>query len=230
MSLMNACKNNMRILLYFIVFGFIVGMFAGLGSYVMSEKHNTVAIVNGEKIKRSKFDSLFSTILRNKEESESEEKITKETIEQLREKTIQTLMQETLMLQEALKTGDKISENEIRQHILKYPIFQKNEKFDPATYYKNLKYIVRKTPEQFEKMINDKILIEKAKYLIANSVKVSTNEIKFEYEVLSQHIPEEITINELAQKYITNKRNLLLNEWFKNKAEQAKIKNLLNAK
>lgn len=209
MSIMNTFRNNMKLFLYFIILGFLISMFAGVGTYLMSQKQNTAAIVNNEKIKTEDFNRILNNLIA----SDTSDK-TPQKIQELKQQTIQILMQETLMLQETSKIGDFVAENEVRQQIAQYPLFQQNGQFSKEEYQKNLHYLIKQTPEQFEKYIQKKLIIEKGKYLIASSIKTTPNELKIETETIAADINE----------YTKNKQSLLLNEWFRNKAALAETK------
>ncbi|MCP3659179.1 MAG: hypothetical protein GY830_02210 [Bacteroidetes bacterium] len=204
----------MKFFLFLIIFGFLISMFAGFGTYIMSQKRNTAAIVNGEKIKVTEFIRIFNILLSN----DPSEK-TQEQIKTLKQQALQSLMQEKLMLQETSKIGDFVSNTEIRQQISKHPIFQQNGQFSKNLYYKNLKYAIKQTPEKFERETKNKILIEKGKYFIATAIKTTPTEIKLQSDTIGN-----------AKKYKAQKSYVLLNQWFKNQAAVADTKITYEAK
>lgn len=226
MSVMKTLRDNIKIVFIIVIVGFLVSIFAGLGSYFFVANKNLAVIINGEKVDREEFDIYYNNLLYQKQEeikTDSEKTVNTNDIKQ---DALRAIFQDKIFLQEAKKTGEVVSDNEIKNLLMQYPIFQTDGKFDPREYYKNLRYTIRKTPEQFEKLTGLNIKIDKIKFLIMNSTKVSKNELSFEYDTIHIAMPE-IEQENFDKKYFDNKRMLLLNDWFKNIAGQSKTEVLL---
>jgi peptidyl-prolyl cis-trans isomerase D len=226
MSLMKNLRDNLKIIFVIIIIGFLVSIFAGLGSYFFVTNKNTAVIVNGERVDKSEYENYFNNMLAQKQDELKKDPTKTVDPKELKQEALRAIFQDKVLLQEAAKIGETVSDSEVKRLILQYPLFQKDGKFDLATYYKNLNYVVGKTPEQFEKSMGSNIKMDKVKFLIMNSTKVSKNELSMGYEPY-QNSPSTLNQDDFSKQYLANKKMILLNDWFKNIAGKSKTEVLL---
>lgn len=95
----------------------------------------------------------------------------------LKKKAIDEIIQKRLLIQEAEEIGLGVTEEELRNYIMNYPGFQKDGKFDRDLYLRILK-INRLTPEGFESIERENLIVEKMKRLLWDSTVVTEEEVK----------------------------------------------------
>lgn len=100
----------------------------------------------------------------------------------VKEGVFQELVNRKLMTQSAVREGVIVSDEEIRFRIMEYPVFQKEGRFDAASYRMTLE-ANRLTPALFEKMIREEILLQSWSKYFRSRVKVSDQEVKSEFLV-----------------------------------------------
>ncbi len=216
-------RNNMKLMLIFLLIGFAASMFAGIGAYILADRKNIVAIVNKDKIRMDELSYYFNNLMYQKRTENPNETL---DADKIKKQAISQLIQEKIFLQEAKKVGEKVSEAEIQNMLMQYPIFQQNGQFDLQTYYNALRYTIRKSPTEFEKNVENNIMTEKIKLLIYSITKTSDRELSLEFETLSfalGYVPK----SEFDQKFESGKKMLGLNDWFRNAAEKSKTEILL---
>lgn len=99
----------------------------------------------------------------------------------LKQQTLDSLIDRTLLIQQAQQMGIKVSDDEVRQQIVKFPAFQREGRFNQEVY----RTILRRnnlTPGDFEKDIRQSQLVDKMSDVLVGFIKVSSQEIKEEYE------------------------------------------------
>lgn len=108
-----------------------------------------------------------------------QERLTEEVLRELdlKKKAIDEIIQKRLLLQEAERIGLKVTDEELRDHIMNYPGFQKDGKFDRELYLRILK-LNRLTPEGFESIEKENLILEKMKRILWDSVDVTDEEVK----------------------------------------------------
>ncbi|MGA1845971.1 SurA N-terminal domain-containing protein [Deferribacter abyssi] len=112
------------------------------------------------------------------------------------------IIEKYLLIDEANKKGVFVSDVEVFHELQKTPSFQTNGKFDPKRYMEVLK-LNRMTPSQFERSIRADLIVNKMKSLIENSVYVTENEIKNEYNY--RNTEAKISYIKISSKKFKNK-------------------------
>jgi hypothetical protein len=100
----------------------------------------------------------------------------------IREGVFQELANRKLMSQEAEHLGLIASDEEVKEKIQEIPAFQKDGKFDVATYRQVLE-ANQYTPSGFEKMMRDDVSLQQWEKYFRDRVRVSQEEIKREFVV-----------------------------------------------
>jgi len=223
MSMMTFFKEHMKTIFVITIVGFVVATFAGFGGYYIAKSRELVAKVNGDTISLDAFNRAFNIAVMG--ETQQGKTLTEEDRKRMQNDVVQMLLQERLMIREAQRWGFDASEREVASMIAGYPLFQVDGRFDHATYYKNLRYVVGQTPEEFEKKTKDDVITNKLKFSIADSVKVSDRELELVYAIvkkgdMSQFVQDK---DKFVQQYVREKRMTLLNTWFRAIADRAKV-------
>jgi parvulin-like peptidyl-prolyl isomerase len=109
-------------------------------------------------------------------------KFTDEQLKQfhVREGVFEELVRRKLMVQEAAKQGMEASDEEVRDRIRDIPSFQKDGKFDVAT-YKQVLESNSYNPGGFEKLVREDISLQGWQNYFQNRVRVSDDELKQQY-------------------------------------------------
>lgn len=98
----------------------------------------------------------------------------------IRKQVVESLIDETLLLQEAKKLKISVSQKELVDSIATIPAFQDNGVFNKERYLQVLSY-QRLSPEDFEALQKQQLLIAKAQAKIQEGVSVSDDDIEQEY-------------------------------------------------
>jgi hypothetical protein len=135
--------------------------------------------VNGDSISIAEFNRAYARQLEFFKKMLGGAKISDDQLKNfhIRENVFQELARRTIMIQQASAMGYVPSNEEIREKILEIPAFQKDGKFDMAT-YKAVLDANSYTPASFEKMLRDDTAVEKWQDYFRNRVNVSEGEIR----------------------------------------------------
>ena len=162
-----------------IILSFIIG-YTMLTSPSNSGSRNSdvAAIVNGNEISYSDFQSsysnlynLYQSIYQGNFNAEIEKKLN------LPQQAMQQLIRESLLIEEADKLGIEVSKDELVAAIAQYDAFKENGVFSRKRYLQVLNY-QRMTPEQFEAAQRRQLLTAKVTARLQEGVSVSEDELK----------------------------------------------------
>ncbi|MBL7714633.1 MAG: SurA N-terminal domain-containing protein [Bdellovibrionales bacterium] len=158
----------------------ISGMFTPSRTRGMSDAA-VAAVVNGDPINLPEFSRAVNQRL-EMYRSMMGGKITEAQLKQMRirEGVIEGMISEKLAKQAAEKAGLAGSDEEVRETIRKYPAFQKDGRFDAATY----KLVLQQnqlTPGGFEKMVRDGASAQSWQRYFAHRVRTSEKEVENEF-------------------------------------------------
>ncbi len=147
-------------------------------SLIREKKVTYAAKVNGLEIDMKDYVEAYQVAVRQYREalgSSFSEKMLEDL--GLKQKILDDLISKVLILQEGKEMGLSVQDDELRRSIESIPSFQINGQFDPRVYERFLR-LNRLSPEQFEQMQRDSLLISKVVNLIRlNSGRVSEEEI-----------------------------------------------------
>ncbi|MCF6178664.1 MAG: peptidylprolyl isomerase, partial [Geopsychrobacter sp.] len=137
--------------------------------------------VNDSQISHEEYQDAYSNLY-NLYQGIYRESFTPQLEKQLnlKQQAIDQLINQTLLMQEAEKSGLEISEQELVAAIAKYPSFQADGKFDRERYIQVLNY-ERLKPEQFEANQRRQLLVEKLRAQLQQGISVSPQEIEESY-------------------------------------------------
>lgn len=171
-----------------LAFGLIILVFVfwGVGNFNDRDYTNVVAVVNGQPILAIDFEKAYQnaeeTILRNNPG------ITREQLvkDHLGRQVLRDLIQQTLLMQEAERSGAHVSPEEMRRHVEGIKAFQdENGKFSPEV-YKRILQAQRITPAQFENDLKNQLLQEKMFALVTAPAWVDPDESLHRYNFLGE--------------------------------------------
>ena len=147
-------------------------------SFFREKKVTYAAKVNGVTIEWKDYNDAFQNVVKQYREAMGPS-FTEKMIEELRlkDKILDNLISKVLILQEGKRLGFSVHDEELRGVIQSIPSFQVNGQFDQRNYERFLR-INRMTPEEFEQIQRESLLLSKVVSLIKmNGEKVSDEEI-----------------------------------------------------
>lgn len=175
--MLNAMRENagswiIKVLLGIIVVAFI---FMGAGSF-SARRTSKVATVNGDPISVSDYQQAYYNVLENLR-AQFGNRLNDEMIKMfnIKQQALDGLIDTTLVRQTAEKNGLRVPDSELAESITRIPAFQKNGAFDKER-YRLLLAQNRLTPESFESIQKEAILMDRVRSMIAKNAKVSDAE------------------------------------------------------
>lgn len=171
--------------LWFVIAAFIISIFAvwgGAGRLGESRGANVLATVGKEKISSELY---FQTLRQRLEIMKREFKdLDQNFIQQLNipQQILEQLVQQSLLLQAAQKMKIQVSDEEIREKIMAYPVFQKDNQFVGFEEYKRILDWNRIPVSDFEESLEKEILIEKVIKTLTTGIAVTEEEVRENYK------------------------------------------------
>lgn len=181
--MLNLMRKNAGTWLIKILLGAIVLVFVfwGVGSF-RDRGAGRVAIVNGDPIMVDEYNETYNRLLEQIKQRYGN-RLNDEMLKmlQVKKQTMDQLIEKRLLLSEAKRLGFKVSDEELSSTIKAIPAFQDNGNFDNRRYRAVLTQN-RLTPESFEAMQRELVLMGKVRSFISDSVKVSDSEVEDSYQ------------------------------------------------
>jgi peptidyl-prolyl cis-trans isomerase D len=162
-----------KFLLFAIVVVFVLW---GVGSY-RTERSSRIAVVNGEFITMADYRESYNNLL-NQYRQQFGQSLSEEMIKmfQLKKQALDQLVNQRLLEQEAHRLDIRVTDQELADRIRGIAAFQNDGVFDNRLYQRVLSGN-RLSPEEFEALQHQALLIEKVRSLVLDSVKVSDAEL-----------------------------------------------------
>jgi len=169
-SWMQKHRKYLVVTIWISTIAFVGAGFVGWGAYSYGNKSDSVAQVGGIPITMQEFQVAYNNTFQRYNQA-LEGKLDEATAKKLglQKQAIQSLIHQALLKNFANEYGIVVSNKEIQDAILSIPTFQKDGKFDKATYVAILQSMGMK-PKAFEESIKDEILINKTISLITPNV------------------------------------------------------------
>ncbi len=213
--------------LWFVIIAFIISIFAvwgGAGRLGEGRESDTLAKVGKETISVS----LYYQTLRQRLEAMQREfkELDSRFIQQLNipQQILNQLIQQSLLSQLAKDMGIKATDQEIRQKIKSYPVFQKDGQFVGFSQYKKILEWNRIPLSAFEESLREEIVMEKTVDVLTAGVAVTEEELWENYKKENDTAKLEYVILELDSVELdTEPEPSALREHFENNKEQYKI-------
>ncbi|MBS3818534.1 SurA N-terminal domain-containing protein [bacterium] len=181
-------RKNLKSLspvLWFVLVAFIISIFAvwgGAGRLGKSGGANTLAKVGKEKIT---VNAYLQNLRQRLEMMQKEmDELNQKFIQQLNipQQILQQMIQQTLLYQTAQKMNIQATEEEIREKIMSYPVFQKDGKFVGFERYKKVLEWNRISVSEFEESLKKEIVINKAMDVLTSGITVTQQELWKNYK------------------------------------------------
>ncbi len=198
------------------------------GSYLLRErKHSYAAKVNGVVIDPREYSEAYQGAIKQYRDalgSSFSEKMIEEL--GLKQKVLDDLITKILILQEGSRLGLGVQDQELRRSIESIPSFQVDGQFDPRLYERALQ-LNRMSPEDFEKMQRENLLISKVVSLIRlNGGKVSDDEILETYLFDNERINlTSLKVNPETFKGQVSVNEIEMKDYYQNHQEDFRIPN-----
>lgn len=154
---------------------------------IKAPKPNVVAVVNGRhEIKVTEYRRAYNNTIDYYRDL-YKEKFDPEMIEKLkiRDRVLEDLVARELWLEKAEELGLQVSDNELRESIMKMNVFHNKEGVFDRNRYEMILTSNRITTKDFEQAKRQELLIEKMKRLVRDSVYVSDEEVKKTYPAIN---------------------------------------------
>ncbi len=171
--------------LWIVIAAFIIAIFAvwgGAGRLGEARAADTIAWVGKERISVN----LFYSNLRQRLEAMKREfkQLDSKLIQQLGvpQQVLEQLIQQTLLLQIARDLGLRASNEEMREKIKNYPVFQREGKFIGFEEYKRILEWNRISLTEFEESLRQEIILGKVVQLVTAGIPVTQEEIWENYK------------------------------------------------
>lgn len=159
-------------------------------SLIREKKVTYAAKVNGVEIQMNDYSEAYQRAIKQYRDalgSSFSEKMIEDL--GLKGKVLDDLISKVLILQEGARLGLDVQTEELQRSIESIPSFQTNGQFDPRTYERFLR-LNRMSPEQFEQMQKESLLISK----VVNLVRLNGGKVS-EHEILETYLFENERIN-----------------------------------
>lgn len=166
-----------------VILGLIVLVFVfwGVGSF-QSQRFTTVATVNGAPISMEEYRQAYNSLLeRYRQQFGDNLDDNMLNMLNLEQQALDSLVDQSLIRQEAKRLDIRVTDAELVENIQQMGAFQRNGTFDRQLYNRVLS-MNRLTPEGFEAMQRDSLLVGKMRAFITDAVNVSDAEAREWYD------------------------------------------------
>ena len=212
----NASSWIIKVLLALIV---VVFMFFGVDTG-NSKQQNIAATVNKKVISMDDYRSARDNMINNYR-GQFGNNLSEDLIRMLgiKEKALENLIERTLIVQEAEKLDISVTPDELANDIKNIKAFQLDGEFNQATYKNRLKY-ASQSPDYFEYIMKEQLIVAKMNALITDTVQTSQEEAKewFMWEKTQSNI-DYVLFNPSSYKEIKPSKEDIEANYEKNKAK-----------
>ncbi len=187
--LLSMMRKHAKSYLIKILIGIIALVFIFYFGYsFQSDEGMKIATVNGELISEMAYRKAYGNILQAYQEQYKS--FWNDSLIQtlgLKKMALESLITEKLVSQEARRIGLGVTEEEVRDSILSYPVFQFRGRFDEGR-YRSLLQNNHLTPEDFEEGIAQEILQQKVQQFLMTFLPVTDEELKEFYTFSNEQV------------------------------------------
>ncbi|MBN1930805.1 MAG: SurA N-terminal domain-containing protein [Desulfobacterales bacterium] len=175
--MLNLMRKNAGAWIIKVLLGAIVVVFVfwGVGSF-RSQRSGRIALVNGETITIEAYRETYNNLIEQYRQRFGNN-LNEEMIKmlQIKKQAVNQLIDQKLLIQEAKSLSFRVSNDELVEAIRNFDAFQSNGNFNQRLYEMVLNRN-RLTPEEFEILQKESMLINKLRSLVTGSIKVSDAE------------------------------------------------------
>jgi hypothetical protein len=147
-------------------------LFGAGGSSFMASPRDTIVKVNGKELKGEQFERVYQAMSRQQPDASPAAQ------QQLMGQALNEMIRQEVLSDEAKRYGITVTDEELRLNLASIPAFQRDGRFDPATYEQVVRRMFGAPPHEFEKNHRKDLAVRKLNLLIATSVHVSDAEAK----------------------------------------------------
>ncbi len=186
--MLKTMRKNVKALkpvLWIIVATFLISIWAiwgGAGRLGEATGANTLATVGGEKISGED----YSQALRQRIESVKKQfsGLTTSLIQQLNipQQTMEQIIQQRLLVQTASRMGLRATDQEVRDRIVSYPVFQRDGQFVGFDVYKRILDLNHIPLKDFEEGLKQDVVVNKVVGIITTGITVTDDEAWANYK------------------------------------------------
>ncbi|MFN0118658.1 MAG: SurA N-terminal domain-containing protein [Elusimicrobiota bacterium] len=164
-------RKHKKFVFIFLCICAVAMVFFGVGTSSMGTSANDVILtVNGEKIRQRHYDQILKQIIRQRPPTSEEERF------QLENQTLQEVIRQEVFNQESEKFGIQITDQDLQLDLASIPAFQKEGKFDPATYVQSVRQIFGLSLKDFETIQKKDSAARRLNRLLFSSIHVTDSE------------------------------------------------------
>lgn len=153
-------------------------LFGAGGSSFVASPQDVVVRVNNKKLTSDQFERIYRAMLRQQQDTSPQAQ------QQLMGQALNELIRQEVLSTEAKRYGIAVTDDELRQQLASIPAFQREGRFDEATYREVVRRMFGTGPNEFEKNHKKDLLVRKLNLLIATAVQVSDAEVELYREAV----------------------------------------------
>ncbi len=163
-----------------IIVGLITVTFLFFGIYPSADRGRAVAKVGDYVITTEEVNRVYQNLYENYRDL-LKDKLNESVEKSLRNQALQELIVNRLLIEEAMRVGLRVSDEELQAVIMKMPAFSRDGRFDKRVYEQILNRI-NMTPAKFEASQREFLLRQKVEHLVKDSVAVEDAELRAAYQ------------------------------------------------
>jgi parvulin-like peptidyl-prolyl isomerase len=199
-------------------------LFGAGGSSFMASPQDTIVKVNGRALKADQFDRIYRMMSRQQADTSPAAQ------QQLMGQALNEMIRQEVLSDEAKRYGLTVTDEELALQLASIPAFQREGRFDPATYDQVVRRTFGTPPHEFEKNHRKDLLVRKLNLLIASSVQVSDAEVKEQGAAILEAEKDPKVRKELAsdaakmrERVREREINLVFNDWLNRMNSELKV-------
>jgi hypothetical protein len=141
------------------------------------------------------------------------DKFTQETEKQLnlKQKVLDSLIEQKLLLADAKRQGIKVSDAEVEESIVTDPTFMRDGRFDRQVYVRRLE-LERWTPQYYESLKRNDLLLMKIRRLIEDSVDISDVDVPPQKDEKAENSLRQAMLSQMKEAAVTSYVDMLRKE------------------
>ena len=172
-SWMQKHKKWLVVTIWISTIAFVGAGFVGWGSYNFNSSNRSIAVVGDKEITIDELQDEYSNLF-NQYNQMLGGQFTKEMAKQfgLENTALQLAIEKGLFMEYAKDLGLSITKDELLKYLFTIKSFQKNGKFDKATYVKVLQ-MSRLKPAEYEKKVRNELLMDKMRKIFTQKISKS---------------------------------------------------------
>ena len=222
----NAGSWMIKVLLFAIVAVFI---FWGVGTF-REQRGGRIAVVNGQTITYNEYLKTYNLLIENLKQRFGNN-LSDDVLKMfnVKNEALEQLINNKLLLEEANRLRFRVSKEELSSSIREMQAFHNNGSFDPKIYRRVLEYY-RRTPEEFEALQKEAMLIDKLRTFVNNSAKVSDEEALLWYQWNHASVDIDFVLFEPGKYKEINPSQKEIAAYFESNKESYKTQPMLKAR